>query len=240
MDALLGTMSDQEVGYSLGMSYGAVQQRRDLLGISALGHNRGIKWTPKMDSLLGTMSDRDVAEELEVSHEAVRERRLTLGITPSGPTRVKWTSQMDSLLGTRSDPEIAADLGMAPSRVGYRRRELGILPWKSPVLRIGRQQQIQELVDTLTYEQWKFACEWFDNCCTYCGAEEFLTEDHLVPVSKRGPRTALNIIPCCHSCNSSKHAKQAHLWIYEKFGMTEGKRIVERIVAYLSEVSDGS
>jgi hypothetical protein len=48
----------------------------------------------------------------------------------------------------------------------------------------------------------------------------------------------LNIIPACATCNSSKSNKRAHLWIYERFGMQEGRKIVARIVEYLTIVKE--
>jgi len=95
-----------------------------------------------------------------------------------------------------------------------------------------------ELPDTLTLEQWLSALQWFNNKCAYCGAEGvFLVKEHLVPVVKGGGRTALNIVPACWYCNSSKHIKRADKWIYQKFGMVEGQKIIDRIVEYLTEVT---
>lgn len=40
--------------------------------------------------------------------------------------------------------------------------------------------------------------------CVYCGKKKKLTQDHVIPLSKKGNHTALNIVPACQSCNSSK------------------------------------
>jgi len=45
--------------------------------------------------------------------------------------------------------------------------------------------------------------EW-DHKCAYCGSEENLTLDHIVPQSKGGTDTTKNVICCCHSCNQDK------------------------------------
>jgi len=211
-----------------------------------------IKWTPEMDALLGTAIDQDVADELGLDRSTVSKRRRdVLGIPALGV--IQWTPKMDALLGTMPDPAVDARLGLRKNGAYYRRNQLGIAPWAVTnrvlpkevsaydpeafrIYTARRTHQKLGLPDTLTYEQWKYACEWFDHRCAYCGEKAFLTEDHLRPLSDGGPRTALNIIPCCSSCNSSKGTKQAHLWIYEQFGMTKGKELVEKIVAYLTEV----
>lgn len=40
--------------------------------------------------------------------------------------------------------------------------------------------------------------------CTYCGGKKNLTIDHIVPKSKGGENTWLNLITCCSSCNRLK------------------------------------
>ncbi len=195
-----------------------------------------IKWTYEMDALLGTITDKAIARRFGIGRLAVNWRRRKLGIRALGHrVNTEWTDEMDALLGTLIDREVADKLGISGATVCRRRGELGIPVFKSP-LKEGRYQVLRTLRNDLTYKQWRFACDWFEDCCAYCGAKVFLTEDHLVPLSKEGPRTALNIIPVCWSCNSSKCDRTAHLWIYKKFGMDKGKEIVDRIVAYLTEV----
>jgi 5-methylcytosine-specific restriction enzyme A len=45
--------------------------------------------------------------------------------------------------------------------------------------------------------------------CHYCG-QKFtptdLTMDHKIPVARGGRSTKSNVVTCCKSCNSSKHA----------------------------------
>lgn len=46
--------------------------------------------------------------------------------------------------------------------------------------------------------------------CGYCG-ETFstsdLSRDHIIPVSKGGPNTWMNVVTACHSCNKHKDAR---------------------------------
>jgi 5-methylcytosine-specific restriction endonuclease McrA len=40
--------------------------------------------------------------------------------------------------------------------------------------------------------------------CTYCGSKKNLTIDHIIPKSKGGQNTWMNLITCCSSCNRLK------------------------------------
>jgi 5-methylcytosine-specific restriction endonuclease McrA len=40
--------------------------------------------------------------------------------------------------------------------------------------------------------------------CTYCGSKRNLTIDHIIPKSRGGENTWLNLITCCSSCNRMK------------------------------------
>jgi len=258
MDALRGTALDTEIADELEIASGSASRRRRILGIQTYwyrGPVRRVEWTPEMDALLGTESDQVIADELGILRETAGRRRRALDIPPWQPKKqnsyVEWTPEIDAKLGKVSDYTLGKELGVSYTTVLRRRRRLGMVSWKEQhrVVPKGvsyldarrwhqgrRNQRLLELPDTLTFEQWLFACEWFDQRCAYCSAKAFLIMEHLIPVSKEGPRTALNILPACTQCNHSKGPKRAHLWIYEKFGMGEGKGIVDRIVAYLTEV----
>ena len=43
--------------------------------------------------------------------------------------------------------------------------------------------------------------------CVYCGAGKDLTLDHVIPKSKGGPNTWLNLVTCCGKCNVKKGDK---------------------------------
>jgi len=45
--------------------------------------------------------------------------------------------------------------------------------------------------------------EW-DLKCAYCGSEEDLTLDHIVPRSKGGVDHTKNVVCACHKCNQDK------------------------------------
>ena len=84
MDALLGTLTDREVGQKLGIHQASVRKRRMKLGIAP--ERGGYRWSAQDLLLLGTMSDREVGTRLGVSGETVRQKRLELRI----PTCPGW------------------------------------------------------------------------------------------------------------------------------------------------------
>lgn len=46
-----------------------------------------------------------------------------------------------------------------------------------------------------------------DKICIYCGSDEDLTIDHLIPLSRGGAHRQENLAVACGSCNSRKHTK---------------------------------
>lgn len=71
-----------------------------------------------------------------------------------------------------------------------------------------------------SHQQWKEAVIFFGGECAYCGCTmhkgERLTRDHLEPVSEGGLTTPDNIVPACHSCNSSKGADEWRVWFMKQ------------------------
>jgi len=75
--------------------------------------------------------------------------------------------------------------------------------------RRARQYSYNQIMITLTMEQWKMLLEMFDFKCAYCGIDihDQPTQDHVIPLSKGGFHTMGNIVPSCQICNSSKRDK---------------------------------
>jgi 5-methylcytosine-specific restriction endonuclease McrA len=46
-----------------------------------------------------------------------------------------------------------------------------------------------------------------NNECTYCGSKKNLTIDHIIPKSRGGQNTWMNLVTCCSSCNRLKGDK---------------------------------
>ena len=51
-----------------------------------------------------------------------------------------------------------------------------------------------------------------DKVCVYCGANTKLSLDHIIPITKGGDTTYLNMVLACMTCNSSKHNKDVVEW----------------------------
>lgn len=119
MDALLGTMTDNNLAEKIGCHNSTVWKRREQLAICAYGR---INWTPEIDALLGTMPDGDLAERIGCSLTAVRKRRERLAIRAY--KRVNWTPETGSLLATMRDKMVAASLGVSKEAVGKRRQSV--------------------------------------------------------------------------------------------------------------------
>ena len=60
----------------------------------------------------------------------------------------------------------------------------------------------------LTLEDWQEVLVLHQYQCTYCdAADQRLTIDHRVPISRKGPNTKENVVPACGPCNTSKGTK---------------------------------
>lgn len=218
LDSLLGTMTDWKLSQQVDLHVVEVYNRREELGIPAFGaaedreasRSQRVYWTPEMDAALGKAPDWLVAYRLGVLASQVQERRGWLGV----PFWVKryWPSS-----------KAVKSLTKEARRRIYNAR---------------RRHRWEGVLDDLTYKQWKFVVEFFEGRCAYCGWKQTflseLTEDHLVPLREGGPRTVLNILPACKSCNSSKGARQAYLWIRSRFRPERAQAIEAKIVEYLA------
>lgn len=254
-DALLGTMTDKSLSVKLGITYGRVYYRRRKLGVQAYSkYESGIEWGLEMDAILGSDTDSNIAKCLSLSSSAVQIRRLSLGIPAYGQGSnnqpIEWTSQMDSFLGKDIDRTVALELNLCRRTIEGRRHELGIPSYMDqnriiPDHLVGsdreakriyqekRRQAASGLEDTLTNEQWSSAISFFGGGCAYCGSNCSLEEEHIIPISSGGSRTAANIIPACTSCNSSKRNKELYSWARHKFSEEFADNIVCRIDSYI-------
>ena len=85
---------------------------------------------------------------------------------------------------------------------------------------VGSMKRRGEVDVSYTHQQWKETVIFFGGECAYCGRTmhkgERLTRDHLEPVSEGGLTTQDNIVPACHSCNSSKGKSEWREWFMKQ------------------------
>jgi len=229
------SLSPSEVARRLGISTSSISKYRREHDII---YTPGYQWTPEEISLAKdtSLTGREVARRLGIHERIVNQYRRGQNIKSVG-TRYRWTPEAIALVEDTSLTleEIARDLDISTYTISRYRIEHNIA--RPPAPQGIREQRMAELSYTLTLEQWLFACEWFDFRCAYCRQEALLVKEHLIPVARGGPYTALNIIPACWSCNSSKGTRQAHRWILGHFGTEAGQAIIDNIIEYLTEVS---
>ena len=58
--------------------------------------------------------------------------------------------------------------------------------------------------------------EKWGNECAYCGSEENLTIDHVIPRSKGGHNSVENMVCCCQSCNQDKGQNSWEEWYFSQ------------------------
>jgi len=66
--------------------------------------------------------------------------------------------------------------------------------------------------------------ENWNHKCAYCGSEEKLTIDHIVPRSKGGTDFTNNVVCCCQECNHDKGHTDWEYWFSKQIFFTEEKR----------------
>ncbi len=59
--------------------------------------------------------------------------------------------------------------------------------------------------------------------CQYCGSQDELETDHIIPRSRSGSDDSSNLVAACKSCNSSKNQKTPEEWM--NFLFAQGRRV---------------
>ncbi len=94
----------------------------------------------------------------------------------------------------------------------------------------------RNLPATLTVDQWLSIKAAFNNKCAYCGKELPLAQEHFVALSKDGEYAISNIIPACHSCNSSKNNKDFFSWYPKyKYYSKNREKIILKYLCYTDQ-----
>jgi hypothetical protein len=78
-------------------------------------------------------------------------------------------------------------------------------------------------------EKWNYQC-------AYCGSNENLTIDHVIPQSKGGIDITTNVVCCCVSCNQSKaHSDWEEWYSGQYFFSEEKKKVIEEWVGSMAK-----
>ena len=76
-----------------------------------------------------------------------------------------------------------------------------------------RRARFQEVLCTLTLEEWQEILQSYQFSCYYCGRDDVkMTIEHVIPISRGGNHTKENVVPACGSCNSSKRERLIDEW----------------------------
>lgn len=59
--------------------------------------------------------------------------------------------------------------------------------------------------------------------CAYCGSNQNITLDHIIPLAKGGSNITNNLICCCKSCNRSKAHNKMEDWYKSQDFFSEKK-----------------
>ena len=79
-----------------------------------------------------------------------------------------------------------------------------------------RKTRMARVLHDLTDEQWAaLLAAW--GGCAYCGARAAsMQKDCVLPISRGGRYTLLNVVPACPSCNASKCNDEVTGWLRRK------------------------
>ena len=122
--------------------------------------------------------------------------------------------------------EIYYEYAKLISRSAYKSLQRGFITDRFKKLRDG------EISISDTIREWEREQELAKEC-VFCGSQENLTTDHLIPRNRGGDDSADNLVLACHSCNASRGDKG----IFEWLGLKR-KDELHRLVAgkYLKEL----
>ena len=78
----------------------------------------------------------------------------------------------------------------------------------------------------------------WNNKCAYCGSDQNITLDHILPQCKGGLDIKTNVVACCHSCNQSKGHEYWKLWYVQQDFYNED--ILNKIEDWIKKCSQSS
>lgn len=79
-----------------------------------------------------------------------------------------------------------------------------------------RKLRLARVDNDLTPEQWAVLREAWGGCAYCQGTDAALQRDCVMPISRGGRYTVMNVVPACASCNASKHNGEVTAWLRRK------------------------
>lgn len=76
--------------------------------------------------------------------------------------------------------------------------------WAVRISNVNNRAKRLGLAGRITVEGWLAIYHRFDGRCAVCGSNEYISIDHILPLSKGGDNTEDNLQPLCRDCNLSK------------------------------------
>lgn len=115
-------------------------------------------------------------------------------------------------------------------------------PEKRKIYDAVRRDRKRNLPHTFTKRDWFQALGYFEYCCAVCGrsfGDERPHADHWIPLKSPDCIGTIpeNMIPLCHNCNQTKHAKHYRIWLVERYIHPHViQEILDRIETYFEWV----
>lgn len=75
-----------------------------------------------------------------------------------------------------------------------------------------RKASIRRGIHPIPDLQWTMLCKLWEGRCSYCGILCVQTKDHIIPVSRGGDESLMNVAPACSSCNTKKSFLSLSVW----------------------------
>lgn len=108
---------------------------------------------------------------------------------------------------------------------------------KERIMDTGQKARHKGQQQRLTEDEWQACIQYFNGKCCYCGEQEELTKDHVVPLDSGGLLCKENVVPCCRRCNSSKSNHDMAQW-YKGQKFYNAEKLIN-ILMYLRNMGMG-
>lgn len=105
-------------------------------------------------------------------------------------------------------------------------------PERNRLIAQRRRALLNEAICDYTVEEWEACLKYFDYKDAYTGLDmDFITQDHVIPISKGGNHTKSNIVPCDIRVNSSKNNSDFMEWYQSQTFYSEERK--NKIMEYI-------